>query len=64
MFWGDILNFKSVKNCKNFKSLEALDAMHNKPCKTSCSNCIYFSSKNCHMEASNDIEPEFDFLGY
>ncbi|WP_317368490.1 hypothetical protein [uncultured Tyzzerella sp.] len=53
---------KNLKNCPSFKAITSTDARHNKPLTTNCSHCVYFSSKNCHFEASNDIEPDIDFI--
>ena len=56
------LKRKNLKNCSNFKSIASTDAMYIKPLTSNCSHCIYFSSKNCHFEAANDIEPDIDFI--
>lgn len=50
------------KNCGNFKAISHSDGMYNKPLTANCSHCVYFSSKNCHLDAGNDIEPEIDFI--
>lgn len=53
---------KKRKNCISFKSMDNFEGMHNKILKNDCSNCVYFSSKNCRLEASNDLEPDTDFI--
>lgn len=53
---------KNIKYCPSFKSICSENAMHNKPLTTNCSHCVYFSSKNCHFNSSNDIEGELDFI--
>lgn len=53
---------KNLKNCPSFKSIINNDAIHNKPLASNCYNCVYFSTKNCHFEASDEIEPDLDFL--
>lgn len=53
---------KNLKNCKSFKPINISENMHNTPITSNCSHCMYFSSKNCHLEASNDLEPDVDFL--
>lgn len=53
---------KTFKGCGNFKSISSSDSMYNKPLTENCSYCVYFSSKNCHLDATNDIEPNLDFL--
>ena len=53
---------KNLKKCSNFKAIEFNDARHNRHLSSDCKNCVYFSTKNCRLEASDEIEPEFDFI--
>lgn len=48
-------------NCPNFKSSHMSDASYiytnnNKPLKHDCTNCLYFSSKNCGLELATPQE--------
>ncbi len=53
---------KKVKKCSNFKPLdEYLSHYKNSPSQN-CNNCIYFSSRNCGFDISDNLGNEYDFL--
>lgn len=52
-------NSKKTKNCTNFKALdqEVISKFQRGTYGGSCKDCVYFSSRNCGMDAADSIEP-------
>jgi|GEM_PF-964772 len=50
---------KKIKNCANYKAIDQEMISH--PMRGthsgSCKDCVYFSSRNCGMDAADSIEP-------
>ncbi|MDR1541844.1 MAG: hypothetical protein LBU32_28460 [Clostridiales bacterium] len=46
-----------IKSCVNFKSIEReLPASLSNIHEVNCKDCVYFSSRNCGMDASSVLE--------
>ncbi|MDR2939477.1 MAG: hypothetical protein LBV08_04050 [Clostridiales bacterium] len=56
--------YNKNKACSNFKSLEndIFTKYQSRSTAPNCRVCVYFSSRNCGMDASNSIDPAVDFL--
>ncbi|MDR1687399.1 MAG: hypothetical protein LBS21_02150 [Clostridiales bacterium] len=52
------------KICKNFKNLETsgIPAYQNIVPANRCKDCVYFSSRNCAMDAADELEPPLDLF--
>ena len=48
---------KKRQVCPRFKPMEQLDGS---PVSSGCSQCAFFSSKNCHKSSLDFLEPEDD----
>lgn len=56
--------YSRKKMCKNYKALEshAIPAYQNTITAHNCKDCLYFSSRNCGMDAADEIEPPLDLF--
>ncbi len=56
--------YSKTKSCSNFKSIEndIFTKYQSKNSAPNCRACVYFSSRNCGMDAANAIDPMMDFL--
>lgn len=52
------------KLCKSFVALESniIPAYQNNITTSNCKDCVYFSSRNCGMDAADEIEPPLDLF--
>jgi len=54
--------FIKRKICDNFRPInDYVPHYRNKPTQN-CSECIYFSSRNCGLDISDSIEPELEIF--
>ena len=53
--------FKKSRSCANFRSVEkGLTPAFRNPQVTNCKDCVYFSSRNCGMDAADSIAPDLE----
>jgi len=56
-------HIKSVRNCCNYKSVNNDGGPpFRRVYGGSCKDCVYFSSRNCGMDAADDIEPDIELF--
>ena len=55
---------KSIKGCTNYKALESdiITKYGSNVMGVNCKDCVYFSCRNCGMDAGDSIEPPMDFF--
>ena len=54
-----MLNARNTKLCANFKSMErGLPYYYTNIHSVNCKDCMYFSTRNCGMDAVSNVEPE------
>ncbi len=51
------------KSCTNYKSIEnGFGAFYRNSQAANCKSCVYFSSRNCGMDAADSIEPDLEIF--
>jgi len=53
---------KKIKNCSNFKPLNEYISHYKYPSSQNCSECAYFSSRNCGFDITDNLDNETELF--
>ncbi|MDR1532144.1 MAG: hypothetical protein LBS62_08185 [Clostridiales bacterium] len=55
---------KKMKNCRSFRAAgqDMASPSYRRIQDSNCSECVYFSSRNCGMDVADSIEPALELF--